>query len=80
MKRGQAQIFRSIARRRHPRRLWGIPPAARKINTITSKSERLRADDCRDDLLFAFAVLIKHGRISVGERLCVLAADDQDID
>jgi hypothetical protein len=56
-----------------------IPPAARKINTVTSKSERLRADD-RDALLFAFAVLIKHGRISVADRLGVLAADDQDID
>jgi hypothetical protein len=38
--------------------------------------ERLRADDRRDALLFALAMLIKHGRLLVGDTLSVLAADD----
>ena len=38
--------------------------------------ERLRADDGRDALLFALAMLIKHGRLLVGDKLSVLAADD----
>jgi hypothetical protein len=42
--------------------------------------ERLRADDCRDALLFAISMLFKHGRLLVGDRLSVLAADDDDID
>jgi hypothetical protein len=42
--------------------------------------ERLRADDGRDALLFAISTLLKHGRLLVGDRLSVLAADDDDID
>jgi hypothetical protein len=38
--------------------------------------ERLRADDGRDALLFALAMLIKHGRLLVGDKLSVAAADD----
>jgi hypothetical protein len=41
--------------------------------------ERLRADDGRD-ALFALAMLIKHGRLLVGDKLSVLSADDHDID
>jgi hypothetical protein len=38
--------------------------------------ERLRADDGRDALLFALVMLIKHGRLLVGDKLSVVAADD----
>jgi hypothetical protein len=38
--------------------------------------ERLRADDGREALLFALAMLIKRGRLLVGDNLSVLAADD----
>ena len=37
--------------------------------------ERRRADDGRDALLFALAMLIKHGRLLVGDTLSVVAAD-----
>ena len=38
--------------------------------------EKLRADDGRDALLFELAMLIKHGRLLVGDKLSVHAADD----
>lgn len=38
--------------------------------------ERLQADDGRDALLFALAILIKHGRLLIGDKLSVVAADD----
>jgi hypothetical protein len=38
--------------------------------------ERLRADDGRDALLFAISMLLKHGRSLVGDKLSVVAADD----
>jgi hypothetical protein len=38
---------------------------------------RLRADDGHDALLFALGMLIKHGRLPVGDNLSVLAADDE---
>ena len=40
--------------------------------------ERLRADDGRDALLFAIAMLTKHGRLLVGDTLRVFAADSED--
>jgi hypothetical protein len=36
--------------------------------------------DGRDALLFALAMLLKHGRLLVGDRLSVFAADNNDID
>lgn len=42
--------------------------------------EKLRADDGRDALLFALAMLIKHGRLLVGDRLSVLSATKGDDD
>jgi hypothetical protein len=42
--------------------------------------ERLRAEDGRDALLLAVSMLLKHGRLLVGDRLSVLAAHDDDID
>ena len=42
--------------------------------------ECLRADDGRDALLFALAMLIKHGRLLVGDKLSVVVTADDDID
>jgi hypothetical protein len=47
-----------------------------RVDRNGEEPERLRADDGRDALLFALAMLIKHGRLLVGDKLSVAAADD----
>jgi hypothetical protein len=51
-----------------------------RLDRDGEQPERLRADDGRDALLFAMAMLLKHGRLMIGDRLSVLAADDHDMD
>jgi hypothetical protein len=47
-----------------------------RLDRDGEEPECLRADDGRDALLFALAMLIEHGRLLVGDKLSVAAADD----
>jgi hypothetical protein len=48
-----------------------------RLDRDGEEPERLRGDEGRDALLFAPAMLIKHGRLLVGDKLSVVA-DDYD--